>query len=101
MNLPTETMSLESEVTPASVTSGGVGSSALLAACFFISEKTGDCPQGVFDVEPHDIPCADVCFEFTNKTHECWKRHFLNLANASGEPRPRERSSITIQPLEL
>jgi hypothetical protein len=29
MNLPTETLSLESEVTPASVTSGGVGSGAL------------------------------------------------------------------------
>jgi len=71
----------ENQESSAGVTRADVGTSALLAACSFLAERTGDCPQGMLDVQPHDIPCADACFEFTNKTQECWKRHFLNMAN--------------------
>lgn len=51
---------------------------ALDRASLYISNFTGSCPYDLFNIEPHDSPCSEVCDKYANDMHLCWKKHFAN-----------------------
>jgi len=54
---------------------------ALALAAKSFGEFWGDCPGGVYDVEPCD--CAEEC---QSQTAECWQLYFLQKAEKESEP---------------